>query len=99
MGVTVEPSQSEITSTAAPSAKCARPPFAPVSGVAPAVRERLYSGTSMMSAATAASAINTRCDCCVPMAAMSTRLATNAPTIAPMVFAAYTVPTKRPVSR
>src|SRR6266404_3268898 len=44
------------------------------------------------------SAIRTWCACCVPIHATSSRLAPSAPTIAPQVLAAYTLPTRTPAS-
>jgi hypothetical protein len=52
-------------------------------------------GASISSALTPAITIITRCAFCVPSDAIRTMLDSPAPTIAPTVFAAYTLPTSR----
>src|SRR5262245_46940534 len=52
-------------------------------------------GTSVINALTAATAINSRCDERVPSHAMISRLPNSAPMMPPIVFAAYTLPTSR----
>src|SRR5215469_1243985 len=52
-------------------------------------------GTRVISALIAATAMSRRCDVRVPSHAMISKLPNNAPMIPPMVFAAYTLPTRR----
>src|SRR6478736_1510425 len=52
-------------------------------------------GTSVINALNAATAINSRCEVRVPSHAMINKLPNNAPMIPPIVLAAYTLPTRR----
>ena len=58
-------------------------------------RRSTATGTSVIIALIAASAISRRCDVCVPSHAMISKLPNSAPMIPPTVFAAYALPTSR----
>ena len=64
----------------------------------PPGRDGRSQGANTSAAASADAQMSKRCTPCVPSQATSSRLVAVAPTIAPTVFAAYTLPTRRPGS-